>query len=152
MYPWSSWRTLVPLLLGIFGLCGFAIYSALYSPKPLIRRTLFASATAKSAYFATTMVGVIIWGVLYYLPLYFQVAKNYSPTSSGLGLLPLTVSASPAAVMVGILITKTGRYRPSIVRIRHLHIFIYFKSSLLVNLTIFMLTICPSHNSGLAGS
>lgn len=49
------------------------------------------------------------------MPLYFEVAKNYSPVTSGVALFPFTFTVAPAAVMVGIIITKSGRYRPSIV-------------------------------------
>lgn len=117
MYEWQSWRTLVPLLLGILGLMGFVVYSVYLSPEPLIRRSLFNSSTAIIAYFGTLVHGIIVWSLLYYMPLYFEVAKDYSPVTSGVALFPFTFTIAPAAVMVGIVITKTGRYRPSIVSV-----------------------------------
>ncbi|RAL59143.1 hypothetical protein DID88_006699 [Monilinia fructigena] len=48
------------------------------------------------------------------MPLYFEVAKNYTPIQSGIGLFPLTFTTAPAAVVVGLIIAKTGHYRPSI--------------------------------------
>jgi hypothetical protein len=108
-------RTLVPLLLGVLGLVGFVVSSVYLSPEPLIRRSLFNSSTAIVAYFGTLIHGIIVWSLLYYMPLYFEVAKNYSPVTSGVALFPFTFTVAPAAVMVGIVITKTGRYRPSIV-------------------------------------
>jgi len=115
MYDWSSWRTLVPLLLGIFGLVGFVVYSVYISSDPLIRRSLFNTPTAITAYFGTLVHGIIVWSLLFYMPLYFEVAKNYSPITSGIGLFPFTFTTAPAAVIIGIVITKTGRYRPSLV-------------------------------------
>jgi hypothetical protein len=112
MYSWSAWRTLIPLALGVFGLLGFVSYSVYLSKEPLIRRSLFNSPTAIVAYF---IHGLIVWSLLYYMPLYFQVAKNYTPISSGIAIFPLTFTTAPAAVVVGIVITKTGRYRPSVV-------------------------------------
>ena len=50
MYDWSSWRTLVPLILGIFGIIGFIIYPVYTSTEPLIRRALFNTPTAIVAY------------------------------------------------------------------------------------------------------
>jgi hypothetical protein len=119
MYEWQSWRTLVPLLLGVLGLIGFVVYSTYLSPEPLIRRSLFNTPTAITAYFGTLIHGIIVWSLLYYMPLYFEVAKDYSPLTSGVALFPFTFTVAPAAVMVGIVITKTGRYRPSIVSISH---------------------------------
>jgi hypothetical protein len=116
MYDWSSWRTLVPLLLGAFGLTLFIIYSIYISPLPLITRTLFNTPTAIVAYIGTFVQGLIVWSLLYYMPLYFEVAKNYSPINSGVAIFPFTFTVAPAAVVVGLVITKTGRYRPSLVR------------------------------------
>jgi hypothetical protein len=115
MYTWSSWRVLVPLILGIFGLAGFIIYSVYFSAEPLIRRSLFNSPTAIVAYFGTMVQGIIVWSLLYYMPLYFEVVKNYTPSTSGLSLFPFTFTTAPAAVVVGLIITKTGRYRLAVV-------------------------------------
>jgi hypothetical protein len=114
MYDWSSWRTLVPLIVGVFGLIGFIIYSAYTSAEPLIRGTLFNTPTATAAYIGTLVQGLIVWSLLYYMPLYFEVAKNYSPITSGIAVFPFTFTVAPAAVIVGLVVTKTGRYRPSL--------------------------------------
>lgn len=114
MYDWSSWRTLVPLILGVFGLIGFTIYSVYVSTEPLIRRTLFTTPTAIVAYIGTLIQGLIVWSLLYYMPLYFEVAKNYTPITSGIAIFPFTFTVAPAAVIIGFVITKTGRYRPSL--------------------------------------
>ena len=114
MYDWTSWRTLVPIILGVFGLIGFGIYSVYISTEPLIRRTLFNTSTANVAYIGTLIQGLIVWSLLYYMPLYFEVAKNYSPITSGIAIFPFTFTVAPAAVVVGFIITKTGRYRPSL--------------------------------------
>lgn len=116
MYTWSSWRTLVPLLFGLLGLIGFLIYSIFLSSEPLIRRSLFNTSTAITAYFGTFVHGIIVWSVLYYMPLYYEVAKNYDAITSGIAVFPITFTTAPAAVIIGLVITKTGRYRPSIVR------------------------------------
>ncbi len=46
------------------------------------------------------------------MPLYFEVAKNYSPITSAIAIFPFTFTVVPAAVVVGLIITKTGYYRP----------------------------------------
>ena len=101
-------------MIGATGLVGFAIYSAYISPHPLISRGLFNSPTAIVAYIGTVVQGLIVWALLYYMPIFFQVAKNYTPTSSGIAIFPFTFTVAPAAVIVGLVIAKTGRYRPSL--------------------------------------
>jgi MFS family permease len=54
MYPWSSWRTLVPLLIGAAGLIGFCLFEAYVAPEPLLRLSVFGNRTANIAYMTTT--------------------------------------------------------------------------------------------------
>lgn len=58
-FQWLSWRTLVPIILGIFELLGFVIYPVSFSQEPLIRRSLFNTPTAITAYAGTFIHGVM---------------------------------------------------------------------------------------------
>ena len=49
------------------------------------------------------------------MPLYYEVAKSFNPIESGIAIFPFTFTTAPAAVIVGLIITKTGKYRPSVV-------------------------------------
>lgn len=115
MYSWTSWRVIAPLVLGILGLLAFLLYTTYFSTEPLIRRSLFNSSTANVSYFGTLAHGIIVWALLFYMPLYFEVAKNYGPIMSGISLFPFTFTVAPATVVVGLLITKLGRFRLSVV-------------------------------------
>lgn len=115
MYPWGHWRTYVPLVLGVLGMLGFVAYSKFVSTEPLIRSSIFRTPTSKTAYFGTVCHGMVVWSALYYMPLYFQVAKQDGPIQSGVAVLPLTLTSAPAAVITGLVITKTGSYRPCVV-------------------------------------
>lgn len=57
---------------------------------------------------------MLVWSLLYYMPIYFEVAKGYNPILSGVAIFPFTFTTAPAAVVIGLVITKTGRYRPSL--------------------------------------
>jgi MFS family permease len=114
VYSWSSWRTLVPLLIGAAGLAGFCLYEKYLAAEPVIRLAIFANRTANIAYFNTVIHGLVLWCLLYYQPLYFEAVQGYSPIVSGVALFPATFTVAPSAVAVGFLITKTGRYRWSI--------------------------------------
>ena len=48
---------------------------------------------------------------LYYIPFYLESVKNYSPTITGVALIPITGSLLPTSVVVGRLMTRFGRYR-----------------------------------------
>ncbi|KAF2760573.1 MFS general substrate transporter [Pseudovirgaria hyperparasitica] len=111
MYPWTHWRTLTPLLAGGFGLVLFMLWSKFLSIEPILRGSMFKDPEALTTYFATTVHGICLWSALYYMPLYFETAKGYSPIKSGIALFPWTFTTAPAAGIVGVLIARTGRYR-----------------------------------------
>ncbi|KAL8889534.1 MAG: hypothetical protein Q9215_003188 [Flavoplaca cf. flavocitrina] len=48
---------------------------------------------------------------LYYIPFYFESVKDYSPTITGLALLPLTGAMLPTSVVIGRLMSRFGCYR-----------------------------------------
>lgn len=110
-YAWTSWRTLVPLCLGIAGLITFVAYEEVVAAEPLIRLVIFKNRTSAVSYISTVIHGMILWSLLYYLPLYYEAVKGFSPIVSGVALFPETFTVAPASVIVGILITVTGRYR-----------------------------------------
>lgn len=60
MYDWDSWRTLVPLLVGVVGLIAFVVYEQFVPQNPLIRLKLFGNRTAAANYFGTIMHGIIV--------------------------------------------------------------------------------------------
>ncbi|CAF3441822.1 hypothetical protein QX201_011447 [Fusarium graminearum] len=117
MYDWSNPRTVVHLVFGILSLIAFGVHIKFcrrYSRcDPLLRPSLFTSLTALSAYFATIIHGIIVWCLVYYVPLYHEI-RGSSPITAGVAVLPFTGTVAPAAVVVGLLITKTGTYRPFI--------------------------------------
>jgi len=58
-----------------------------------------------------------LFSILYYIPLYYQVARNYGTIKSGVALFPFTVALGPCSVLTSLIIAETGRYRPSVVGI-----------------------------------
>jgi hypothetical protein len=105
MYAWSSWHTLVPLLIGIAGVVAFGFYERRLSHKafdsngfllpgsniePIIRFTIFSNTTMLITYLQTILHGIILWALLYFLPLYYEAVKGYTPIITGVAILPET--------------------------------------------------------------
>ncbi|KAL6712086.1 hypothetical protein ACN47E_003129 [Coniothyrium glycines] len=110
-YPWDSWRTLVPLIVCVIGLIGFVVHQEYYAPNPLIRTSVFKNMSAAILFAATVLHGIILWAILYYMPLYFQAVKGMKPIMTGVAMFPWTFTVAPASVATGIAITVTGNYR-----------------------------------------
>ena len=51
-----------------------------------------------------------MWGLIYYLPFYFQSVKAWGPISTGLSTLPALVTVTVGAVVTGGLVTRLRAY------------------------------------------
>jgi len=105
MYEWTSWRTLFPLVIGVVGVIGFGVYEYWLSKRafdskgnvlpgshtePIIRFTIFNNRTMLITYLETLIHGIVLWSLLYFLPLYYEAVQGYTPIISGVAILPET--------------------------------------------------------------
>lgn len=107
-YPWTSFRVLVPLILGFAGLTGSLLYELFVAKHPLIPAYIVSNRTSISGYISSFMHGVVLSSAGFYLPVYFQAVKMATPLLSGLYILPSALVISPSAIVQGILVRKTG--------------------------------------------
>ncbi|KAJ5817266.1 Major facilitator superfamily domain general substrate transporter [Penicillium robsamsonii] len=110
-YDWDSWQTLAPLCVGGVGLIVFGFYEYYFASDPIVPPVIFQNRTATASFIGSVLQGLILWCALYYLPLYYEAVKEYSPIISGVALFPETFTVAPSGMVAGILITITGRYR-----------------------------------------
>ncbi|KAI1738621.1 major facilitator superfamily domain-containing protein [Xylaria scruposa] len=114
LYPWSSFRILVPLLLGIFGLVVFHVYEGLpwVRDSPTLPERIFKSRTTAAALGIAFIHFLLLFWVIYFLPIYFQAVLEQSPTLSGVDLLPTVILSVLTGGVAGGVMAKTGKYRP----------------------------------------
>lgn len=67
MYDWSSWNTLLPLVLGPFIVLAFAVWELRYAAEPIIDRRIFNNWTLIATYIQTIFHGIVLWSLLYFL-------------------------------------------------------------------------------------
>jgi MFS family permease len=111
LYPWGSWQTLVPLVIGAFGLVGFCLYEGKLAKHTLLPMRLFYDRSTSICYFTDFIHGIILWTILYFLPLYFEGVKGYTFVISGVAALPQSVTVIPCAAIAGVIAAVTGHYR-----------------------------------------
>ncbi|KAK4164417.1 MFS general substrate transporter-like protein [Cladorrhinum sp. PSN259] len=113
IHPWSSFRVLVPLILGLVGLAGFIAYEGSpFCAQPTMPLHLFSNRTSAAAFALTFLHSIITIWALYFLPVYFQGVLGSSPQRSGVQLLPTILILIPFAIIAGGVMSKLGRYRP----------------------------------------
>ncbi|RAL67377.1 hypothetical protein DID88_008133 [Monilinia fructigena] len=110
-FEWGTYQTLVPLILGAFGLCLTVAWERWLAEKPFLRLFLFNSRSSILAYICCILQGFLMLGGLYYMPFFLASVKGLSPIQTGVGLLPVTASLLPTSMIVGIIMTRTGRLR-----------------------------------------
>ena len=87
-YPWTSWRTLVPLIVSGAGLVAFWIWITRFAKEPLIRPSTLMNRTSAVTQLGIFMQGLILWMIIYDMSLYFQAVKGYSMIVSGIANFP----------------------------------------------------------------
>lgn len=73
LYPWSSWRSILTLVIGVIAFIAFGIYEA-RPIQPMLPYRLFQNRTAVVSLIGGTIHGLLMFAFLLYLPLFFQVS------------------------------------------------------------------------------
>jgi EmrB/QacA subfamily drug resistance transporter len=111
-YPWSSWRIIVPLVLGIVGWSVFHLQQHFLAKNPSVPSRLFANRTSVTGFALTFLSSILVQSLTYFLPIYFQGARNTTVLDSGTFFLPFAIGSLFSAVLGGALLSKFGAYRP----------------------------------------
>ncbi|KAF7167558.1 hypothetical protein CNMCM5623_000864 [Aspergillus felis] len=110
-FPWGSFHTLVPLIVGLVGVGVALVWEAYGTKEPFLKLSVFNSWSAAAAQICSFAQGFLLLGQLYYIPFYFEGVKGMSPILTGVALIPRTFTNIPIATITGIMITKLGRFR-----------------------------------------
>ncbi|KAI1182829.1 MFS general substrate transporter [Nemania serpens] len=113
VFPWSSFRVILPIVLGAVGIGAFIFYeSTSLCKSPTVPLELFGNRTSAIAYVLTFLSAMLLQWVSYYLPIFFQAVQLSTPVRAGVELLPLNIFLIVVAIVAGGIITKTGKYLP----------------------------------------
>ncbi|ATW49388.1 MFS transporter [Streptomyces peucetius subsp. caesius ATCC 27952] len=109
-YDWLSWQTYA--MVG-----GSVVLGALFllveskASEPIIPLRLFRNRTITLASLASLFVGVAMFAGTVFFSQYFQLARNESPTMSGVLTIPMIGGLFVSSTVSGQIITRTGRWK-----------------------------------------
>jgi EmrB/QacA subfamily drug resistance transporter len=109
-YGWAAPRTVGLLALSAI-MSGVFIFVEHRASEPLLPLWLFREPIIAVSSVAVFVLGVGMFGVILYVPLFMQGVLGVSATQSGSLLTPLLIAAVVSSVAAGQIIGKTGRYR-----------------------------------------
>ncbi|MFJ1704599.1 MDR family MFS transporter [Kitasatospora sp. NPDC088346] len=109
-YAWGSKQILGLAALGVASLIGFC-YVEQRAEEPVIPLGLFKIRNFTMVSIIGFIVGFAMFGAVAYLPLYQQIVQGASATNSGLLLMPMMFGMLAVSLVVGQIVSKTGKYR-----------------------------------------
>ncbi|RYP80038.1 hypothetical protein DL770_006397 [Monosporascus sp. CRB-9-2] len=110
-HAWDSAATLAPLIIGLLGIVATVLYEAFLAKHPFLRKELFHDISSVTTYIAAALQGLMLYGTLYYCPLYFLAVKGYSPLDTGVALLPNLLTFAVSGSITGRLVTRFNNFR-----------------------------------------
>ncbi|KAH9905641.1 MFS general substrate transporter [Xylariomycetidae sp. FL2044] len=115
LYPWSSWRTILPLAIGLALFVAFAFYEKRINDtgEPMIPYRIF-NRTATLSIITGFIHGLILYTILLYLPLYLQAVFLQSPLEAAKSILPIAVFVVVFSFVGPVTVESTRRYRITI--------------------------------------
>ncbi|MET7575145.1 MFS transporter [Streptomyces sp. NPDC005492] len=109
-YDWLSWQTYT-MVGGTFVLALLFVFTETRASEPIIPLRLFRNRTVSLASLASLFVGVGMYSGTVFFSQYFQLARDKSPTMSGVMTIPMIGGLFVASMVSGRFITKTGRWK-----------------------------------------
>ncbi|EJD03251.1 MFS general substrate transporter [Fomitiporia mediterranea MF3/22] len=108
---WQAPGTISTLVLGGVLIIAASVNEVFTSREPIIPPRLFQTRTTAGILISVFLHSMTFFAASYYVPLYFQILGS-GATMAGVRQLPLSLGSSLMAIISGIIVAKTGRYRP----------------------------------------
>ncbi|OKI60516.1 MDR family MFS transporter [Micromonospora sp. CB01531] len=113
-FAWISWQSGV-MVGGSLLLLALAVWVESRAAEPVVPLDIIRERTTALAILGSLAVGMAMFGGAVFLGQYFQIGRGYSPTEAGLLTIPMMAGVLLSSIVVGRLITQTGRIKPYIV-------------------------------------
>ncbi|WP_405734738.1 MFS transporter [Streptomyces sp. NBC_00028] len=109
-YEWLSWQTYA-MVGGSIALALIFVLVESKAAEPLIPLRLFRNRTITLSSIASMFVGTAMFSGTVFFAQYFQLARDESPTMSGVLTIPMIGGLFVSSTVSGQFITRTGRWK-----------------------------------------
>ncbi|WP_326945227.1 MULTISPECIES: MFS transporter [unclassified Amycolatopsis] len=110
-WGWGDGKAILCYVVGGVGVIAFILIERLMKDAALIPLRLFKNSTFTVAIIGGVIVGVAMFGAITMIPQFMQVVQGYTPTESGLLMLPLMAGIMTSSIVSGRITSKTGHYK-----------------------------------------
>ncbi|KUI65773.1 hypothetical protein VM1G_01372 [Cytospora mali] len=109
-FPASSPMAISMLTIGSFFIVMFGLTEWKLAKLPMFPLRLFKKPALAAMMAQNFLIGLAYYSIMYYLPLFYQIARQMSVIQSALLILPLVLSQSVASIASGQYMSRTNRY------------------------------------------
>jgi EmrB/QacA subfamily drug resistance transporter len=110
-WGWGSGKALVCYVIGVVLIIAFVLQERRVGDEAILPLKMFRHPVFSVASLLNFIIGMGMFGGIICLPLFMQIVKGFTPTKSGLSLLPLMLGLMTVAMASGLFTSKTGRYK-----------------------------------------
>lgn len=114
-YAWTSARTVTTLAGGAALLGLFIVIEARFASNPIVPLRTFRRRSLTLANLQSTVVGAVVFGSYFFVSLYLQDVKHYSPLRAGLAFLPMGLMTFAGALVASRLVNRLGIRRQLVI-------------------------------------
>jgi len=109
-YAWNSPQVIV-LFVATVVLFLLFFFIETHVQDPILPLDLFKNQVFSAGALLSLLLGMVLFAIIVYLPLFVQVVQGQSPTSSGAIITPLTITIAVLSIITGGIVSKLGRYQ-----------------------------------------
>ncbi|KIY47896.1 MFS general substrate transporter [Fistulina hepatica ATCC 64428] len=109
--PWTHPLIIFMIVAAIVLGALFVIYEDRVARDPIFPPRLLMMRDVITAYLVMALQTAAQLGVMYAIPLYFQITQGANSTEAGAHLLPAVVGNTVGGLLAGMLIKKSGKYK-----------------------------------------
>jgi EmrB/QacA subfamily drug resistance transporter len=109
-WAWGS-PGIIALAVGGVALIGVFAFIERRADEPVLPPRLFRVRTFAICSAISFIIGFSMFGAMTYLPTFLQVVHGYSPTLSGVHMIPMVIGMLVSSTASGQVISRTGHYK-----------------------------------------
>lgn len=109
-FEWNSPMVISMITLGGICMVSFIIVEWRVAVMPMLPLHLFKIPAVCAILIQNLLFGIVYYSHLYYLPIYYENARQFSPLLSAILTIPFVAGQSIFSILSGQYVSRTGRY------------------------------------------
>lgn len=108
-----AWDSVTSIVLAVGAGVAIAAFITVefFVKEPIVPMSLFRNRTFTLSVLGSIAIGVSMFATAVFLAQYFQLARGATPTESGLMTIPMIIGQMGASIVIGLLVSRFGKWK-----------------------------------------